>query len=102
MLSCSMFMIVFIVFQAKVIKEVKESKAETGRLLDVAGDGKFDSPGWFFCLLHIINSYLFIKIQVFSVLLFLLHNWSADIKGAGIMGGYKTNGISRIDYYNLN
>ena len=45
MLSCSMFMIVFIVFQAKVIKEVKESKAETGRLLDVAGDGKFDSPG---------------------------------------------------------
>ena len=32
-------------FQAKEIHEIKMCRAETGRTLDVAGDGKFDSPG---------------------------------------------------------
>ena len=34
-----------VLLQTKLIQEVKESKAKTGRKLHVAGDGKFDSPG---------------------------------------------------------
>jgi len=43
--------------QAREIHEVKKSQAETGRSLDVAADGKFDSPGFsaFYCSYFVMD-----------------------------------------------
>ena len=35
----------FLSFQAETIQELKEAKSK-GEAIDLAGDGKFDSPGW--------------------------------------------------------
>ena len=43
-------------FKAQEIADVKNSQAETGRSVDLAGDGKYDSPGYVnFIAYHVLD-----------------------------------------------